>query len=135
MLINIDLNRGMTLEDLEQLEVDCSKIQCGKKTLQGFVTAICDLWTHQRDYEENIHPHPRTSQVKNLIDSVGKSLNKEKDESYEDRLKDTALDTVSFAKYMETASYLGLDLNGKMKKESACIAGRLNMLFLYSCTS
>jgi hypothetical protein len=112
---------------LVELEtVDFSKIQCGLKTLQGYVTAICDLY----DFENNPHSHPRIKAVRNLIDSVKKTGNKRKDESFCDRLKDTALDTITFSEYMKNATYLGLD---SAKSESNRIALRLDVLMMFSC--
>ena len=62
----------MTLESLEEFKIDYSKIQCGLKTLQGFVTAICDFYNFQNQFQNNTHPLPRTNQVKKLIESVKK---------------------------------------------------------------
>ena len=127
--MNLDLNKDVA--NLLELEtVDFSKIQCGLKTLQGYVTAICDLYTTQKDFENNPHPHPRIKAVRNLIDSVKKTGNKRKDESFCDRLKDTALDTITFSEYMKNATYLGLNIE---KAESTRIALRLDVLMMYSC--
>jgi hypothetical protein len=125
MFINLDLNRGLAYsEELEEL--DFSKILCGLKTLQGYVTAICELYTTQKDFENNPHPHPRTNVVKNLIESVKKTTNNRKDESYSDRLKDI----ITFSDYMKNATFLGLDMT---KSESTRIALRLDVLMMYSC--
>ena len=39
------------LESLEPL--DFSKVKCGIKTLQGYITAICDLYNFQNQFENN----------------------------------------------------------------------------------
>jgi hypothetical protein len=68
--------------------------------------------------------------VKNLIESVRKTSNKRKDESFCDRLKDTALDTITFTDYMKNATYLGLY---SKRSEGDRIAARLDILMMYSC--
>jgi hypothetical protein len=117
----------ITLESLDTL--DFSKVKCGIKTLQGYVSAICDLYTFQSQFQNNCHPHPRSAQVKKLIESVKKINLKEKDEQFHDRLKDTALDTIALSEYMRNATFLGL--NDKVS-ESCSIANRLDLLLLYS---
>jgi hypothetical protein len=104
--------------------LDFSKVDCGYKTVTGYVSAICDLFTFQSQYQNNSHGHPRTKEMKKLIEAVKKILLKEKDEGFHDRLKDTALDTVTFTQYMENASFLGFH----DKNEAVCIGYRHDRL-------
>ena len=125
-LIDLDTHNDITLESLESL--DFSKVECGYKTVTGYVSAICDLFTFQKQYQNNSYDHPRTKEMKKLIEAVKKIVLKEKDEGFHDRLKDTALDTVTFTQYMENASFLGLN----DKNEAVCIGYRLDALLMYS---
>ncbi len=122
------MHHDISLESLQSL--DFSKVQCGIKTLQGYVTAICDLYSFQHQFQNNTNAHPRSKEVSKLLDAVKKLNLKEKDEGYHDRLKDTALDTVTFSEYMRSASFLGVD---DKVDEALCIGYRLDILTMYSC--
>lgn len=63
-----------------------------------------------------------------LIQAVKQILQKTKDEGFQDRLKDTALDTFTLTQYMQNAKFLGL----KDKDEGVSIGYRLDTLMLYS---
>ena len=111
-------------------EVDLStKVQVKIKTVQGYVTAICDLYQFQSHLEGNKNALPRSNQIKKVLDSVKKLNLKVKDESFEDRLKNTSNDIISTTSYIRNATYLALK---ESAEESVRIADRLDQLLLLS---
>lgn len=120
-------NRENVLPPID--DVDLSNVKVGIKTLQGYVTAICDLYQFQNQFESNNSVHPRSKQVKKLIDSVGKLNMKQKDESFADRLKNTATDIISVSNYIRNAKYVALK---ELKNQATGIADRVDILMLYS---
>lgn len=131
----VKMNRWKKIQDREEMlplaveDLDISKVKVGIKTLQGYVTAICELHQFQSLFEKNNCDHPRTKQVKKLIESVKKLNMKYKDESFADRLKNTASDIISVTEYMRNAKYVALKVS---KDQAIGIADRLDQLLLYS---
>lgn len=109
--------------------LDLSKVLVKIKTIQGYVTAICELYQFQSQFEGNSFGHPRTKQVKKLLDSVKKLNHKAKDDSFEDRLKNTAIDIITVSEYIRNATFSALK---KTVNESMGIADRVDHLMLFS---
>ncbi len=113
-------------------ELDLTKVQVGVKTIEGFVSAICDLYTYQKEIlNANFNPHPRNNQVKKLIEAAKKLNHKLKDDTFQDRLKNTASDIISVSEYMRNAAYIALN-DSNRRSQAARISDRLDILMLYS---
>ena len=110
-------------------EMDISKVQVKIKTIQGYVTAICDLYQFQTQFEGNKNDHPRNNHIKKLLESVKKLNHKTNDESFVDRLKNTANDIISVNDYIRNATFMALK---DSVDESLGIADRLDQLPLLS---
>lgn len=62
------------------------------RTVQGYISAITDLWSHQVSMHQNHHPTPRGKTVLTLINNLKKQDHQRKREQFEDKGNDTLLD-------------------------------------------
>jgi hypothetical protein len=82
--------RRQTSAEIVNLDtLDPAECVKGIKTVKGYVTAIVDLWEKQRQYENNLHPHPRTRAVKTFLERLEIAQARGKEERLEDRGRDT----------------------------------------------
>jgi hypothetical protein len=70
-------------------------------SIRGYVAAIVDLWTFQKDYGENCHPNPRGSALSGILASHARHESIRKRNQYTDRAAGTMQDGYDQEKMIE----------------------------------
>lgn len=104
-VINRQIRASRYQKDRTTADGESVKQTLGISSIRGYVAAIVDLWSFQKNYGENHHPSPRGNTLSGLLASYTRRENARKRQQFIDRAAGTMQDGYNHEKMIELVRF------------------------------